>query len=146
MDLHEDDRESHATRQPFKATGYPFLTFLRAVFEELGGQTLCSADDEGADEAAVDDACGLAIDHFKFWILLVKDINPADRILLRYQGFDSFFMAVQGDAEDGGIPLLAQVGRHLGDDEGFAHFVSGGDALKTTFFVTGDLIDYFCHI
>jgi hypothetical protein len=42
VDFNEDDRESHATRQPFKATGYPFLTFSGAVFEELGGQTLCS--------------------------------------------------------------------------------------------------------
>ena len=146
MDLHEDDRESHATRQPFKATGYPFLTFLRAVFEELGGQTLCSADDEGADEAAVNDAGGFAEDHFKLRILLVQDIDVADSLLLRNQGLNGFFVAVQGDAEDGGVPLLAEVIGHLGDDEGFAHFVSGDDALKTTFFVTGDLIDYFFHI
>lgn len=146
MDFNEDDRESHATRQPFKATGYPFLTFLRAVFEELGGQTLCSADDEGADEAAVDDAGGLAVDHFKLGVLLIQDIYPADCLLLRNQGFDGLFVAVQRDAEDGGVPLLAEVIGHLGNDEGFAHFVSGVDALYTTFFVTGDLIDYFCHI
>jgi len=146
VDFNEDDRESHATRQPFKATGYPFLTFLRAVFEELGGQTLCSADDEGADEAAVDDAGGLAVDHFKLGVLLIQDIYPADCLLLRNQGFDGLFVAVQRDAEDGGVPLLAEVIGHLGNDEGFAHFVSGVDALYTTFFVTGDLIDYFCHI
>ena len=146
MDFYEDDRESHATRQAFKATGYPFLTFLRAVFEELGGEALGAADNEGADEAAVDDACGLAVDHFELGILLVQDIDVADRLLLRNQGFYGLFVAVQRDAEDGGVPLLAEVIGHLGDDEGLALFISGGDALKTTFFVTGDLIDYFCHI
>jgi len=144
--FHEDDGDADASGQPFKATGYPFLTFLRAVFEVFREEAICTADDEGTDEAAVDDAGGFAEDHFKLGILLVHDIDVADRLLLRNQGFDGLFVAVKGDAEDGGVPLLAQVVRHLGDDEGFAHFVSGGDALKTTFFVTGDLIDYFCHI
>ena len=146
MDFYEDDGESHTTRHPFKATGYPFLTFLRAVFEELGGEPFCAADDEGADEAAVDDAGGFAEDHFKLGILLVQDIYPANGILLRDQGFDGLFVAVQGDAEDGCIPLLAQVGRHLGYDEGFAHLVSGGDTLYTAFLKARDLIDEFCHI
>ena len=146
MDFHQDDGDAHATGQPFKAIGYPFLTFLRAVFEELGGEPFGAADDEGADEAAVDDAGGFTEDDFKLGILLVKDIYSADRILLRYQGFDSFFVAVKGDAEDGGVPLLAQVGRHLGNDEGFAHFVSGVDTLYTALLVTRDLIDEFCHI
>ena len=84
MDLHEDDRESHATGQPFKATGNPFLTFSRKVFEESSCETLGAADDEGADEAAVDDAGGFAEDYFKLGILLVQDIYPADGILLRY--------------------------------------------------------------
>lgn len=146
MDLHEDDRESHATRQPFKATGYPFLTFIRTIFEEFCGEALGTTDDEGADEAAVDDTGGFTEDHFKLRILLVQDIDVADSLLLRNQGLNGFFVAVQGDAEDGDVPLLAEVIGHLGDDEGFAHFVSGDDALKTTSFVTGDLIDYFCHI
>ena len=146
MDSHEDDRDAHASRPSFKATGYPFATFIRALFEVFSGETLGATDDEGTNEAAVDDAGGFTEDDFKLGILLVKDIYSADRILLRYQGFDSFFVAVQGNAEDGGVPLLAQVGGHLGNDEGFAHFVSGVDTLNTTFFVTGDLIDYFCHI
>lgn len=145
MDIHEDDGDAYAYGQSFKAIGYPFLTFIRAIFEVFSGEALGTADDEGADEAAVDDAGGFTEDYFKLGILLVKDIYPADRILLRYQGLDGLFVPVQGDAEDGGIPLLAQVGGHLGDDEGFAHFVSSGNALETTFFVTGDLIDYFCH-
>ena len=107
---------------------------------------LGAADDEGADEAAVDDAGGFMEDHFKLRILLVKDIDGADSLLLRDQGFNVLFVTVQGDTEDGGVPLLAEVGRHLGNDEGFAHFVSGVDALNPTMFVTGDLIDYFCHI
>ena len=126
--------------------GYPFLTFVRSVFVELGGEALSAADDEGADEAAVNDAGGFAEDDFKLRILLIQDIDCADSLLLRNQGFDVLFVSVQGDAEDRRVPLLAQVGRHLSDDEGFAHFVSGDDALYTTFFVTGDLIDYFCHI
>ena len=146
MDLYQDDWDADASGQPFKATNYPFLTFLRAVFEVFRGEAICAADDEGADEAAVDDASGLAENHFKLGILLVQDIDVADSLLLRNQGLNGFFVTVQRDAEDGGVPLLAEVGRHLGDYEGFAHFVSGGDALKTTFFVTGDLIYYFCHI
>ena len=100
MDFHQDDGDAHATGQPFKATGYPFLAFLRAVFEELSGQTLCAADDEGADEATVDDAGGLAEDHFKLGILLIQDIDVADRLLLRNLGFDGLFVVVKGDAED----------------------------------------------
>ena len=146
MDFHQDDGDAHASGQSFKATGYPFLTFIQTIFEEFSGEALGTADDEGADEAAIDDAGGFTEDDFKLGILLVKDIYSADRILLRYQGFDSFFVAVQGNAEDGGVPLLAQVGGHLGNDEGFAHFVCGVDTLYTALLVTRDLIDEFCHI
>ena len=125
---------------------YPLLTFVLAVFEEFSGETLGSADDEGSDEAAVDDASGFAEYYIKLGILLVQDIDLADRLLLRNQGLDGLFVAVQGDAEYGGVPFLAQVVCHLGNDEGFAHFISGDDALYTTLFVTGDLIDEFCHI
>lgn len=142
MDSHQDDGDAHA----FKATGYPFSTFLRVILEVFSGEALGTADDEGSDEAAVDDAGGFAKNNFKLGILLVQDIDGADSLLLRDQGFDSFFVTVQGNAEDGCVPLLAQIGRHLGDDEGFAHFVSGGDTLYTTLFVTRDLIDEFCHI
>lgn len=95
MDSHEDDRDAHASRPSFKATGYPFATFIRALFEVFSGETLGTADDEGADEAAVDDASGFTEDYFKLWILLVKDIYPANRILLRYQGLDGLFVPVQ---------------------------------------------------
>jgi len=146
VNFHEDDWDAYAFGQSFEATGYPFSTFIRVIFEEFCGEALGTADDEGADEAAIDDAGGFTEDDFKLGILLVKDIYSADRILLRYQGFDSFFVAVQGNAEDGGVPLLAQVGGHLGNDEGFAHFVRSGNTLYTTLFVTRDLIDEFCHI
>lgn len=146
MDSHQDDGDAHASGQSFKATGYPFSTFLRVILEVFSGEALGAADDEGSDEAAVDDAGGFAKNNFKLGILLVQDIDGADSLLLRDQGFDSFFVTVQGNAEDGCVPLLAQIGRHLGDDEGFAHFVSGGDTLYTTLFVTRDLIDEFCHI
>ena len=146
MDLYQDDWDADASGKPFKAMGYPFLTFLRAVFEESGGETFGAADDDGAYEAAIDDAYGLTVDHLELGVLLIQDINGADGLLLGNQGLDGLFVAVQGDAKDGCVPLLAQDICHLGDDEGFAHFVSGVDALKTTFFVTGDLIDYFCHI
>ena len=146
VDFHEDDWDAYASGKPLQVMSYPVLTFVRAIFEEFSGETLGSADDEGSDEAAVDDASGFAEYYIKLGILLVKDIYSADRILLRYQGFDSFFVAVQGDAEDGGVPLLAKVIGHLGNDEGFAHLIGGVDVLYTTLFVTRDLIDYFCHI
>ena len=146
MDFHENDWDTYASGQPFKTIGDPLLTFLRAVFEELGGEALGAADNEGADEAAVDDACGFTEDYFKLGIILVQDIYLANGILLRDQGFDGLFVAVQGDAEDGCIPLLAQVGRHLSYDEGFAHLVSGGDTLYTAFLKARDLINDFCHI
>lgn len=146
MDSHQDDGDAHASGQSFKVTGYPFSTFLRVILEVFSGEALCTADDEGSDEAAVDDAGGFAKNNFKLGILLVQDIDGADSLLLRDQGFDSFFVTIQGNAEDGCVPLLAQIGRHLGDDEGFAHFVSGVDTLYTTLLVTRDLIDEFCHI
>ena len=146
MDLYQDDWDADASGKPFKAMGYPFLTFLRAVFEESGGETFGAADEEGANEAAIDDAGGFTEDDFKLGILLVKDIYSADRILLGNQGLDGLFVAVQGDAKDGCVPLLAQDICHLGDDERFAHFVSGVDALYTALLVTRDLIDEFCHI
>lgn len=146
MDSHQDDGDAHASGQSFKVTGYPFSTFLRVILEVFSGEALCTADDEGSDEAAVDDAGGFAKNNFKLGILLVQDIDGTDSLLLRDQGFYSFFVTVQGNAEDRCVPLLAQIGRHLGDDEGFAHFVSGGDTLYTTLLVTRDLIDEFCHI
>lgn len=146
MDSHQDDGDAHASGQSFKATGYPFSTFLRVILEVFCGEALGTADDEGSDEAAVDDAGGFAKNNFKLGILLVQDIDGTDSLLLRDQGFYSFFVTVQGNAEDRCVPLLAQIGRHLGDDEGFAHFVSGGDTLYTTLLVTRDLIDEFCHI
>lgn len=146
MDSHQDDGDAHASGQSFKVTGYPFSTFLRVILEVFSGEALCTADDEGSDEAAVDDAGGFAKNNFKLGILLVQDIDGTDSLLLRDQGFYSFFVTVQGKAEDRCVPLLAQIGRHLGDDEGFAHFVSGGDTLYTTLLVTRDLIDEFCHI
>ena len=146
MDSHQDDGDAHASGQSFKATGYPFSTFLRVILEVFCGEALGTADDEGSDEAAVDDAGGFAKNNFKLGILLVQDIDGTDSLLLRDQGFYSFFVTVQGNAEDRCVPLLAQIGRHLGDDEGFTHFVSGGDTLYTTLLVTRDLIDEFCHI
>jgi hypothetical protein len=146
VDSHKDDRDAYASGQSFKATGYPFSTFIRVVFVVSGGEAFCSADNEGADEAAVDDAGGFAEDYFKLWILLVQDIDGADRLLLRNQGLDALFVTVQGDAEDGGVPLLAKVIGHLGNDEGFAHLIGGVDVLYTTLLITRDLIDYFCHI
>lgn len=89
---------------------------------------------------------GFAEDHFNFGILLVQDIDATDRLLLGNQGFNGLFVAVQGDAENGCVPLLAKVIGHLRHYEGFAYFVSSFDALNTTFFVTRDLIEYFCHI
>lgn len=92
------------------------------------------------------DTGGFAEGHFKFGILLVQDIDATDRLLLGNQGFNGLFVAVQGDAENGCVPLLAKVIGHLRHYEGFAYFVSSFDALNTTFFVTRDLIEYFCHI
>ena len=135
VDSHQDDGDAHASGQSFKVTGYPFSTFLRVILEVFSGEALCTADDEGSDEAAVDDAGGFAKNNFKLGILLVQDIDGTDSLLLRDQGFYSFFVTVQGNAEDRCVPLLAQIGRHLGDDEGFAHFVSGGDTLYTTLLV-----------
>ena len=146
MDFHKDDWDADASGKTLQVMSYPLLTFVRAIFEEFSGETLGSADDEGSDEAAVDDASGFAEYYIKLGILLVEDIYGADGHLLRNQCFNGLFVTVKGDAEDGGVPLLAKVIGHLGNDEGFAHFISGVDTLDTTFFVTRDLIDEFCHI
>ena len=146
VDFYQDDGNADASGEAIQAKVYPLPSFVRVILTGFGGESIRSADNEGADKAAVDDARGLAEDYSKIGILLVQDIDGTDSLLLRNQGFDSFFVTVQGDAKDGCVPLLAQIGRHLCDDEGFAHFVRGVDALNTTFLVTGDLIDYFCHI
>ena len=124
----------------------PLSTLLRFVFVGFGGEPFSTADDEGSDEAAVDDTGGFAEYYFNFGILLVQDIDATDRLLLGNQGFNGLFVAVQGDAENGCVPLLAKVIGHLRHYEGFAYLVNSFDALNTTFFVTGDLMNYFCHI
>lgn len=146
MDFYKDDGEADASGKAIQAKVDPFPPLVGGVLVGFGGEPFCATDDEGADEAAVDDAGGLAENHFKLGILLVHDIDVADRLLLRKQGLDGLFVAVQRDAEDGGVPLLAQVGGHLGNDEGFAHLISGGDALYAAFFEARDLIKDFCHV
>lgn len=141
----EDDRDTHTSGQPFKAIGYPFLTFVRSVIEELGGKALGSADDEGADETAVDDALRFAAHHLEFRILLFQDMDTTEGSVQRNQRFDSLFLAVQGDTEDVGVPFLTQDGSHLSHHVGGAHLIGGTDAMNTDF-VTGDLSNEFCHI
>ena len=80
--------------------GYPFLTFVRSVFVELGGEALGAADNEGADETAVHNALCLTENYIKGGVLLVKDIDIANRLLLRDQGLYGLFVAIQRNAED----------------------------------------------
>ena len=94
MDFHKDDRDANAFGKPVQAKVDPLPTLLRLVFVGFGGEPFSSTDDEGADEAAVDDTGGLAENHLKIVILLVQDIDIADGLLLGNQGFNGLFMTV----------------------------------------------------
>ena len=56
MDSHQDDGDAHASGQSFKATGYPFSTFLRVILEVFSGEALGTADDDdwGLTQALMD--------------------------------------------------------------------------------------------
>ena len=128
MVFHKDNRNLLVSCQPVQTVIYQLLSFVWPVFGCSCGKSFGSADNQGADETAVHYSLCLTENYINCGILLVKDIDGANCLLLRNEKLNGLFVAVQGDTEDRCVPLLAKYVRHLGNQEGRAHFVSGADA------------------
>ena len=83
MGFYEDDWYTHTSGQPVKTVIDPLKALLRAVFVGPGCESLSTADDEGANKAAVDDTFSLAEDYFEDGILLVKHVDCSEGFVLR---------------------------------------------------------------
>lgn len=113
-----------------------------AALESAGG-----TDDGGPDELAVDESAQLALDDVDVRVFLIQDERLDDGTVFRHDGLNGILVAVKGQHGHAGAPAGAEVGDHLGDEEGGADFVIGIHPVDLAGFVTGDLSnDFFCHI
>jgi predicted Zn-dependent protease with MMP-like domain len=89
---------------------------------------------------------GLAEDDLEIGILLVDGEDLRDGRFVLYKALKGVTASCKGVECHVGVPLVKDIGHHLGRKEESSHLIGGADILDGTIFETGDVIDYFCHI
>jgi hypothetical protein len=103
-------------------------------------------DEDDADELSVSHSFGFAEDDLEIGILLIECEEFRDGGFVLYKALKGVTTACEGEECNVGVPLVKDVGHHLGGKKESAHLIGGADILDGTIFETGDVIDYFCHI